>query len=264
MSISTRFHRNFGCVIVLQCLLFVAFASAQAPPGGVLGFAPRLMQKVLEVQGGASISSVKDISASGGITYLWADEQVQGTVGVKWRKGGQLRFETHTAQLDHTLVIDGVRGRSQHSHRRSVELSPRTVALSGTFVFPGAELELLLNDSSAILAGGEEVSLNGTDVIEITFSRSLPELKMMPGSGPVVIKYYLDPKTFLPVRRVDSVETGRGGEVERWIDYGAFQTIDGVLVPSEFSEFVAGQKTDTVSLTDIQINKGVFDADFKF
>ena len=85
-------------------------------------------------------------------------------------------------------------------------------------------------------------------------------IKITKPSGKVTSEYY-SAKTGLLLRE-ESTETEGGQEFTVTTDYSDYQKVGTLMFPMSFTQSVSGQDL-VFKLSDMKINEGVTDADFK-
>jgi hypothetical protein len=79
--------------------------------------------------------------------------------------------------------------------------------------------------------------------------------------------YFFDPTSLTLLRVRDLLHPDNdalNGALIHTIDYGNYQTLNGILVPFSVVETIAGQQTWKMQLTSVAFNTGLSDTDFQF
>ncbi|MEO6670598.1 MAG: insulinase family protein [Ferruginibacter sp.] len=145
-------------------------------------------------------------------------------------------------------VFDGTKGR-QSQMGKTAELDTAEVreAMDEKGIIP--QVYYITNDFKTSYLGVEKVNDENAYKIKITKP-----------SGKVTTEYY-STKTALLLRE-ESTESEAGQEYAVTTDYSDYQKVGALMLPMSFTQSVAGQDL-VFKLSDMKINEGVTDADFK-
>jgi hypothetical protein len=239
--------------------------------------AVNVVGQALNVAGGASaISSIKDYTASGNVTYHWG-QGVNGTVTLTGRGLYQLRMDANLpAGIRSQTISDGRTGIKKEDGTLSwfpkeavvpgqrPKPTPSSDALPyhapmfpGGLALPYQELAAVLNNPQFKISHKGIVQVDGRSVYDIQVQRVVPKL-----AGPVsefrIKDFFIDVSTSQVVMTRDLVPKHTVHEIR----YSDYRPANGVLFPFSISEEIAGQKTWEIQLNNATFNTGLQDSAF--
>jgi len=253
-------------------LLLSSTCSARTPqtPSGASNGPQRdpqalsLIQVVLAAYGGSSAwSGIGEISASGNVTFHWADVDVAGTFILKANGASQLRLDATVPNGNPIWVVNGGAGKFTDLAGMSHVISSSDAWSFASLLTPikfladaAADSRIGLKYTGLVDHGGkqlQEIEIRGhkTDAVPslvLDFNRRI----------------YIDPSTNQIQSVVDETWPHGGGaaKILHEIRYSNFQTVQGLTLPFSISDYVAGQNTFDLQVTQISATSSVTDSDF--
>jgi len=226
-----------------------------------------VLAQVLKTAGGeAAINAIRDITASGTITYYWAGEEVQGTVTVKGRGTSQFRLDATLAKGVRSWTVNNGIGSIKEPDGTTTPIEHHNTVNAGNLTFPLAHLVAALQDSStAILYIGLETR-EGQQV------HHLREWKAYsPDSDPSGMRsrltrkdFFVDPDKFVVVGILDMLHPKNRSNQDspHEVRFSDYRLTNGVLVPFSITEIGVGQRISTIQFSQITFNSDLRDTDF--
>lgn len=267
-------YQRFLFWVMVCCLPFGSiFGSGQSGASGPPVFvrdsrAETLLIQALNAAGGqAAIGGIRDFTGTGDITYYWARKAVQGDVMVRNLGLHQFRLDANLPDGPYSTVING-----QKSFRKgpngNISTLPSKIAVKiAATTFPSFQVLTAVQDKSTSISAPRLVAYDGEQTFEIVVKRIFPAKRDPVGVLGSITKtrIYIDPKNLI-IRGIRdaaySMPEGRG-EAPHEIQFSDYRVVDSVLAPMLITELIAGQRTMTIQLRQINFNTGLTDADFK-
>ena len=226
------------------------------------------MQSLAVAGGSATISAIADYTATGNVTYHWAND-VQGAVTIQG-----MGFED--IRIDATLP-NGVRSEAVHSGQttvkdtdgnisqfpptyalpRSEAFTYKTPMVPSSVAFPYLEFTAVLNDPRVSLSYDGLVQVDGRSVQQIE-ARRVFSARAAAMDEYHVSDYFIDASTLQIVLIRDVIPVHAVHEI-RYADY---RVVNGALMPSSISEQIGGQPTWDMQLSQFSFNTGLQDSGF--
>jgi hypothetical protein len=227
-----------------------------------------LLQSLASVGGATSLSAIQDFTASGTITYYWADAPVRGSVEVRSKGTDELRLDASLPVGVYSWLVNDGSGFSKSPEGNITAIPAHNGRNLSSFLFPYPKMLALLNDSQQSIAmiGVVELALQQASGVRVRQS-SGPKGDR---SGLVAqisqIDFIIDPATnlVLEVRVLSFPPYDAARGVEHIIQYSDYRAENGILIPHSISEFVGGQQTSALVIDQIKFNTGLSDSEFQF
>jgi hypothetical protein len=223
-----------------------------------------ILGQALNSAGGlAALTAINDSTSSGTITFFWAGEQVNGTAVLKRRGIGEFRLDIALPDGARTWIVNNGVGTFTNVDG-TVRLDPEASAFGLGFPYAGV-LAALADTSVAISYIGLETRA-GVSVHHIRLGAVQSDSTALPsGNFGIAKELYIDASTFQIFSVVDQahLQDNLAVKVPREVRSSNFQTINGIVVASTFSETIYGQPTMTIQLSQISFNSGLTDTDFQ-
>jgi len=226
-----------------------------------------LLNQALNVAGGTSaVSMIQDFTATGNVTYYW-DEPVQGTVTVRGRGLHEFRVDAALPDGAHSWVVSSASSFQKNPNGTTSALPSQSTVKTPSATIPAIQLLAVIQDTSYSITDGGLVTHDGQQEHEVIVQKTFPL-----GSDPMdalsaitKTEFFIDPNA-LTVQSIDDTAypiNDAPGSYPHEMQFSAYQTTNGVLVPFTITELIAGQQTETIQLTQINFNTGLTDADFE-
>jgi hypothetical protein len=215
-----------------------------------------LIQKVLNSNGLSTPGLLKDVNASGEVHHYWAGKDVVSSAQIYALGSDKFRFDS-TGSTTETRRVGGMRGQIQLGQQKQ-PVAAAAFVITTNPILPVLELANALGDSNT------KISYLGTtqpNTFAIGLERTRPDFSDF---GAFTKVYLIDQHTLNIVQTIETVAYSLQDKVSRKYVYEDFNVVQGVTVPSTISEFMSGQNTWTLHLTNIAINVGVSSDLFTF
>jgi len=225
-----------------------------------------LSQSIAAVGGLQAILAVQDLTATGNITYFWANQTVSGTVVIK--ELGLAHF-----RLDATLS-DGVQSwimanGTSVERRPDGSLSQLPVQLTyktASFTFPFLQVLAALQDPSWDVSHAGSVTHNGRPAYDIRLQKTYPQTRDPLGLQSKASKsdIFIDSGSLL-ILAVQSRTYGRNGRptnAPHELQYSNYQLVNGLQFPMTILDLIGGQQTSSIQVSQVAFNQGLSDSDF--
>lgn len=232
-----------------------------------------ILNQVLAVAGGAqAINAITDYRASGKITYH-GDSEVVADTTVTARGTETFRMDAYLAKGTRSVAMHDGRT-SRRAEDGSIAEPPtagravpssdafpyQTPLFPGSMILPYSELVPILDNSIFGISYKGIVQVDGHSAHQIQVQRVLPGI--LPSKDPTTEfhtrDFFIDTSTFQVLMTQDVVPKHTVHRVR----YSDYKVTNNVLVPFSVSEEMGGQKTWTISLSQVAFNSGLQDSDF--
>lgn len=246
-------------LLVVTWALCCAQAFSQSPAPN-LGPALTLASKALQaIAGGTALT---DITMEGTATYIAGSDQEMGPATLVALRNQQSRVTLNLTSGQHQEIRRGNAGVWSGS-----DGTPHAMTSSNSFVdadwfYPAFSLAALGSDPTLVaVLVGQEVHY-GAPVYHLAFYRAVP------ATDPKIVAMfqrisamhlYLDATTLRPVALDFNIHPDRNmsTDIPVEIQYGAYQTSNGVWVPTHIQKYVQNSLVLDVAVASIAVNSGV-------
>jgi len=223
-----------------------------------------ILSQCLQAAGGTQvISNIQDFTGSGTITY---GDQTQGSVTIKGRGLTQFRVDANLPDGVHSWIVSKGLAFQRIPDGSTSPLPSQNAVKSAIATFPLPYLFSVLQDTSISISYGGLVTHDGAQVYDILVQKTLtPSTDPLNTVGDATkAHFFIDPKALVIVSVQDSAfrKDGGPGASAHEMQFSNYQNVSGLSVPFSISEFIAGQKTSTIQLTQLTFNSDLTDADF--
>jgi hypothetical protein len=270
--------------IVLSFAVFLSFVlslSAQnaQPPAQQDTTAPvatqdpqavSVLNQALAVAGGTvAIQAVLDYTAAGNITYN-SNPLAQGSATILGLGLDKFRLDASLPSgVRSRIISQGVTDIVAENGTVSEYPPPYPVPSSdaspyeapmfpGSLLLPAQQLAAILNDPRYRISYKGLVQLNGQSVHDVEFQLAIPgQIDQM---HEYHVRHLFIASATLQVVMIQELVPKH---VIRQVQYSAYQSAEGVLIPFTISELVGGQQAWTIALTQITFNTGLQDSAFE-
>jgi hypothetical protein len=209
------------------------------------------------------LSNLGEISASGNITFHWTDEDVIGTATVKASGARQLRLEAAVPNGHPIWIAHAGGGKFVDLGGTSHTMPVRDAWSFASLLSPFSYLLEAAADNRLGIKYDGLVDHAGKQLLEI----EIQGFSTSAGAG-LVLDFrrcvFVDPSTNVVLSVADETWPQGVGtkKILHEIIYSNYQTVQGVTLPSSISDYVAGQNTFDLQLTQISATSTVTDSDF--
>jgi hypothetical protein len=224
-----------------------------------------ILARVVQAAGGIQVLGiVGSLSESGEITFYWG-ENVKGPVTIRTLGGNHFRMEADLPKGKSIWIVkDGVGSKKEEGH--VLPISRENAINLCNLTYPVGYVASALTDlnSDVSFVGVEKWA--GRSVYRLKMKGQLGLVSKASLGGPVVKEVLIDALTFDIVSVEDRPLPHRAYATHhtpsRVIEYGDFRVVKGVRIPFLIDTKLAGQKTLTISLSEITLNGNLDDEDF--
>lgn len=210
-----------------------------------------LIRRVLSSHGLPDLKAFQDMSATGEVHHYWAGKDVVGSAQLFALGSDQFRFDS-SGDTPKILQIDGPRGQIRTGGQRQ-ELCTASLVITRNPILPALELASALEDPNTTIEFARDVEAP-SKAVAIAIERSDLDL---PDFGPFRKLYFIDPSSLNITSTIETVAFSLQDKLSRQYVYKDFMVVQGITIPTTVSEFVSGQHTWDLHLTNIAINSGV-------
>jgi hypothetical protein len=221
----------------------------------------------LNAAGGPSaISSVQDYTATGTITYNWANEPVQAPATIQGMGPGNFRIDSSLPDGTRTWAMSGFSGVLIMPDGTRTRSAFYNLLTAGSLTLPIIRIDATLADSTSSISYVGLVTLDNSQQaqqIHIAQPVNLPRgisSQMNLGSFDV----FVDPNSFLLIRLKETVysNTNLLTSYQHELDFSTYRSAGNILVPFSITEKISGQQTWAIALNSIAFNSGLTDSVF--
>jgi len=226
-----------------------------------------VLNQVLTAAGGAAaLAQTQDLTASGTITFNWADQDVAGTATLKARGTNQFRIQAS--------FPDGIRVWTTNNGQRVEKEVDGSVIIAfynlstvfDNLQFPLAGVFAALQDSATNLTYVALESKEGSNVHHIRVTRGTLAIPSVQRTNQVAsLDLFIDANTN-QIRSVVTVASSNGSPgqtIPREIRYSDYRPASGFVIPFSITELIDGQQTFSIQITQVSFNTGLTDSDFE-
>jgi hypothetical protein len=222
--------------------------------------AMEIVDQALKTGGSAgAMKEIRDFSATGEIT-THGDQQKNGTVTIRWGGPNAFRVDTTLPAGINSASIEKGKWATQSEagpvkeiHNVQPPITSRSLAL------PYVSLRLLLGDPRLRFSYEGLTEINGKSSHAIRVRRVLPNRPDIAVKDVSTSDFFIDAETFQIVLTQDYFYPT---DIAHTLRYSDYRPLNGLLVPFSIAEEVAGQRTWTIVLGQLQLNTGLADSGF--
>ena len=264
-----RLQRTLLASVVLLSLSFGKTNEAQEPSQRPVRdpLALNVLARSLAAVGDTSLSSVRDYTGSGTVTYRWAGEDVSGSVQVYGKGSTQFRMDSTVATGTQSFVVNGKDALLVPASADRSSASIRAKVTVGTLTLPEVQIARALADSTATVLLVGPVGWNGSQAIQVHVALATDSRLIVASGlrGLGEFDLYFDPNS----ARLQGL-----AQKTWWNDdlaqsylheliFSNYQTSNGLSVPFTIAERINGQETWIVTLNSLILNSGLPDDIFQ-
>jgi hypothetical protein len=227
-----------------------------------------LLSEVLSGAGGMNaISGIRDVTATGTITYSGEASQEQAPVTVKLLGLHQFRLEAARGDGMHVTIT----GKKKSIHRNpdgsSSPLPVQNMIKPASTIFPFFYVLAAVQDASFEVKYLGLVSHHGQQVHNILVQQTFAQDKDPMGwlRKVATVHIFVDPNTMLIQAVADKAyrRDGEPGESLHETRFSNYTIANGILVPLSVTDSIARQPGLTMQFSQVSFNNGLTDADFE-
>jgi hypothetical protein len=253
-------------------VLFVSFVLVYSSPAQTPQQDPQavsILTQCLNAAGGsAAVSAVQDFTATGTITYNWADQAVSGPVTIYGKGLGEFRMDANVSGGTQSFIVNGSAGNSIPVNGSAVSVPFFNLMTAGSLTFPASRIVAALNNPSTSLTYIGSVQWNGSQAYQVHVSPPVDPTLTLNGalSGLGQFDLFIDPTSSQLLELSENVwsNTDTSQSYLHEIVFSNYITTSGLSVPLGITEKIAGQQTWSMTLTSITFNNGLPDSLFSF
>jgi hypothetical protein len=226
-----------------------------------------ILGQALNAGGGLqAVTAIQDFTASGNITYFWADQPVQGSATVKALGITNFRLDSNMPTGTDSWVASKSAGSEKTTDGKISDLVWTNQVKRLSVTFPLALVASAVNNASVQVTYSGQTSYLGHSAYDVCIQQVLPSVVDPKGttSARTAQDFLVDSSTFVILGLRDQLygESSRQVSLAHEIQFSNYQSENGVQVPFGVSEFIDGQHTWTLQLSSISFNTGLTSSDF--
>ena len=252
-------------LVLLSVLLPLTVWAAQAKQDQQ---AISVLNSCLTASGGfAAITAVQDFSASGSVTYYWANQNIQGTVTLKALGTSNFRVDAVLQTGTRSWAVSNGNGALVDTNGTRTTIPYYNGVNVGVLSWRLPNLVAALANTAATLSYIGVVQSDAGQAIQIHYV--LPDTTNPDPSlaNLNTIDYFFDPNTYYLLETLDTTYSATTFNLTQGLQHelllSNYQNVNGVMVPFSVTEKISGQSTWLVQLTGINFNVGLSIADFQ-
>jgi hypothetical protein len=223
---------------------------------------------VLAAAGGnRAVGAIKDFTASGSITYSWANATVPGTATIKSRGKAQFRLDSQVPGGTWSMVVSNGAGILNLPDGTNMPIAYQNTHNVGNLTLPIVSIYTAFQDPTITVIDDGVVRFGSGQARQITIQQTLSSDSRGQFSKDSKRDYFFDPSSSQLLQVQDTVfptnDVVHGG-MQHILGFSNYRVFNGVSAPSSIVESISGQTTWNISITAITFNTGLTDADFRF
>ena len=250
-------------MIAKQFLLCAAFLGSSVL--GALGQqdSATILRRGLDAAGGeVNLAAVRDITATGKVTYYWAGEEVSGSTRLRSLGLEYFRQDSSVNGKSLTLSVTGFGATALDMDATRRSLSAESALVYRSLLAPLVQLTSL-DVSHNRLQPPVLTRLDETSAIRVTVVNSGQAPSAL-GVGTMVRNWYFDSSTYLLVR-IETALRPQSSDQEMYLhrfDFSDYRTVGSLTLPFKITESLGGQALWTTRLDSYSFNTGLTRSDF--
>jgi len=268
---TTESVRRFSPVVVLLLSSAYLFCQVQAPSK-----APQrdpllleVLTRVVNAAGGPkALTSVRDLTESGEITFHWTEE-VKGPVVIRAIGANHFRMDADVPNGKRIFVVREGVGSEKNGDQKVRPLSSENALSMGGLTFPVGYVTAALADSATRVALLGIETRDSRSVYRVRLNGQLGLVSNSKLGGPTVKELLIDALTFDIVSVEDLPFSAYANtrklleRPSRTVEFGDFRSMYGIRIPFSISVSVLGQQAETIHLSEAVFNKNLSDDQFR-
>lgn len=251
------------------CSLFFlsSFLSAQTTNAGPAKD-PQGLAVVQQALLASNAASVRDLTASGTITYYWGSSEVQGSAQVVALGADKFRIDALIPGGMRSWWVGGGSGQLRDTNGK-INRIPYDNALNlGALTFPLLRLSSLAQNTGLALKYLGKQTVDNADQLHLAIEGSTEKKQKSDAFSQELqnADFFIDSSSSRVVRIEDQTHpVGRPDlNLPHALVYSDYRKVNGVDVPFSISEYIGKARTWTLQLSQVSFNSGVSDSDFQF
>jgi|SRR5579859_5973933 len=262
-----RFARTYVLAFSCLFLVFPLFAQQTATTIQRDPQAINLLAQSLAAAGGPVISTIQDFTATGTITYSWANRPVSGSVNIYSKGLTEFRMESSVPAGTQELVVSGQEATLTPAYSTKAESPIFGMVTAGSLTFPAARISQILSNASISVVFLGPVEWNGSQTYQIHIALP-PDPRLTAGpnfSGLGEFNLYFDAHSYQLLGLTERIwwDSDLRQSYAHELLFSDYRPINGMSVPFTITEKMSSQQTWSVSLNSISFNTGLSDALFQ-
>lgn len=255
--------RTCRWLATLAFIGFPAFAASQQRDPSAVAF---LRQAISTAGGSAAIGAILDFTEQGSITHNW-DSPEEGQLTAKSRGSSQFRIDSILPEGTWSYIVNNGAGEFAFPNGEMISLSAHNTFNAGSLTLPICTINAALLDTTTIIIDMGTVQLGSGIARQIRIQRTLSSDPKGILSKLTTRDYFFDPSSSSLLEIQDYAhppDDAANGALMHILDFGNYQTVNGVFVPFLVVETLNGQQTWALQVSSVTFNAGLSDTDFQF
>jgi hypothetical protein len=260
-------------LLVASALACNVRAQTTTPPASQDLQAVAVLDHALAAAGGAlTLKAVTEYAGTGNITYHWKQD-VQGTVTIYGKGGGQVRIDANLPAGIRSWVVNEGQTSLKAENGTVSQFPPQVPVIpssdafpyqapmfADSLIFPYGQLVAVLNNPLFNISYAGILQLDGHSVHDVQIRRTPPNQSDPSGffTQYHTVDVFIDTTSFQIVMTQDNVPKN----VVHQVHYSAYAPVNGLFVPFSISEEMGGQQTWDIQIAQIRFNTGLPDSTF--
>ncbi|MGC2186140.1 MAG: hypothetical protein WA637_22920 [Terriglobales bacterium] len=260
--------------VVVLCLaafiLMVApLRAAQAQTATKDPKAISVLMSAIEAAGGVeTVGALKDMSASGSISYFWAGKEVVGSVAIKGLGIDRFRFDATLPDGSLSWVVRGTTGFARDQNGKVSQFPLHKALSADNLMFFIPRLVLWVTDPNIGVLYMGTTSFQGALVHHISIQRTPPA--QLAGTTTARLSQvmskdlYIDSTSSLITRIEDQIyPVGTVTDpLPHSVVFSDYRTVNGIVLPFSADEQIDGVTVSRLALDVVLFNTGLTDSAF--
>jgi hypothetical protein len=259
--------------VLVLCLAFISVVvpsrAAQAQTATKDPKAISILMSAIEAAGGVdTVGALKDMSASGSITYFWAGKEVVGSVAIKGLGVDRFRFDATLPDGPVSWVVRGTTGFARDQNGKVSQFPLHKALSADNLMFFIPRLVLWVTDPNIGVQYIGTTSVQGALVHHISIQRAPPS--QLAGATAARLSQvmskdlYIDSTTSLITRIEDQIyPVGTVTDpLPHVVLFSDYRTVNGIVLPFSADEQIDGVSVSRLALDTVVFNTGLTDSAF--
>jgi len=267
-----RATKNISVLVLCLALISVVapWRVAQAQTATKDPKAVSVLMSAIEAAGGVdTVGALKDMSASGSITYFWAGKEVVGSVAIKGLGVDRFRFDATLPDGRLSCVVRGTTGFARDQNGKVSQFPLHKALSADNLMFFIPRLVLWVTDPNIGVQYMGTTRVQGALVHHISIQRAPPS--QLAGATAAKLSQvmskdlYIDSTTSLVNRIEDQIyPVGTVTDpLPHAVLFSDYRTVNGIALPFSADERIDGVTVSRLALDDVVFNTGLTDSAFE-
>ena len=227
-----------------------------------------LKQAIAAAGGSNALGSVQDFTASGSITYFWADQQVEGSVMLRGRGTNEFRLDANLPQGTRSWPVSKGEGSLLEATGARSSIPFSNSWNLGSLSAPHLGMLAALSDTSMSVVLVGQTAVANKQVYDVRLQKSFTLTEDLTGelSRWTSKDYLIDSENFMlmATQDVENSNDAPWQSFKHQVLFSDYRAVNGVILPFLIIETINGQQTWKVQITSITLNTGLTDSAFRF